>query len=482
MWGTWLIKSWAQIIQFLHIVLGCLNNKKFGPRNFQIWKNCRRKTLKQVLPELPKSSLSCITAKTTATTTTTTTPLHHQQLPSWKANLFLKKKWPQNWIAQVLVEKPCPAEKYAFLPALAASSQRQKAKKDFEMSKGLVKHEWSNESILQKKRKEKKRKEKKRKGKKRKEKKRKEKKRKEKERKEKERKGNCFDPPPIIQIPPYHLEKIRGGGASPTLIRIQHWDAFEPARTAFCHWNERIKFLLSSRCGKLPYTCVVKKHLNSDFIILIPPAMKPGYPPDHTCDTCLSDLSHATLSLLLAVAGSVTLAVVRARQARAAASEDYVWSLYQLMGVGDWSTVTGFVDSLTWEEVIWPVTSGRLCKTNRPRIWCFHVTIIKLLCASYVLGISKPLWLELLCLDKRFVVLIQEELLQLWPQSRVRILFAEVMHLEPPLAAVWRGFGGVDFSVDVGQTHSGFDWVRSLKLREWGWVWMRMWIMIMDDK
>lgn len=75
--------------------------------------------------------------------------------------------------------------------------------------------------------------------------------------------------------------------------------------------------------------------------------MKPGYPPDHTCDTCLSDLSHATLSLLLAVAGSVTLAVVRARQARAAASEDYVWSLYQLMGVGDWSTVTGFVDSLT---------------------------------------------------------------------------------------------------------------------------------------
>ena len=109
------------------------------------------------------------------------------------------------------------------------------------------------------------------------------------------------------------------------------------------------------------YTCVVKKHLNSDFIILIPPAMKPGCPLDHKCDTCLSDLSHATLSLLLAVAGSVTLAVVRARQARAAASEDYVWSLYQLMGVGDWSTVTGFVD-FNLRGRHWPVTSGVFAK------------------------------------------------------------------------------------------------------------------------
>lgn len=49
-----------------------------------------------------------------------------------------------------------------------------------------------------------------------------------------------------------------------------------------------------------------------DFIILIPPFMKPGCPLD------------ATLSLLLALTGSVILAVVRARQARAATSEDYV--------------------------------------------------------------------------------------------------------------------------------------------------------------
>ena len=84
--GYGLLKSLAQIIQFLHIVLGVRFIRKFGPRNFQIWKNCRRKTLKQVLPELPKSSLSCITAKTTAATatataTTTTTTLHHLTTP-----------------------------------------------------------------------------------------------------------------------------------------------------------------------------------------------------------------------------------------------------------------------------------------------------------------------------------------------------------------------------------------------------------------
>lgn len=62
------------------------------------------------------------------------------------------------------------------------------------------------------------------------------------------------------------------------------------------------------------------------------------------------------------------------------------------------------------------------------------------------------------------------------------IPFAEVMHLEPPLAAVWRGFGGVDFFSGCGPDTFWVWWVRSLKLREWGWVWMRMWTMIMDDK
>jgi len=88
-------------------------------------KKCRRKTLKQVLPELPKSSLSCITAKTTATatattttttttktttTTTTTTTLHHHYTTSSylveKQICFLKKN--DHKIAQVLLEKPCP--------------------------------------------------------------------------------------------------------------------------------------------------------------------------------------------------------------------------------------------------------------------------------------------------------------------------------------------------------------------------------------
>ena len=103
-----LLKSLAQIIQFLHIVLGVRFIRKFGPRNFQIRKNCRRKTLKQVLPELPKSSLSCITAKTTAATTTTTTLHHHYTTSSYlveKQICFLKK---DHKIAQVLVEKPCP--------------------------------------------------------------------------------------------------------------------------------------------------------------------------------------------------------------------------------------------------------------------------------------------------------------------------------------------------------------------------------------
>ena len=102
--GYGLLKSLAQIIQFLHIVLGVRFIRKFGPRNFQIWKNCRRKTLKQVLPELPKSPLSCITAKTT----TTTTLHHHYTTSSYlveKQICFLKK---DHKIAQVLVEKPCP--------------------------------------------------------------------------------------------------------------------------------------------------------------------------------------------------------------------------------------------------------------------------------------------------------------------------------------------------------------------------------------
>ena len=41
--------SLAQIIQFLHIVLGVRFIRKFGPRNFQIWKNYRIKEMKRSL-------------------------------------------------------------------------------------------------------------------------------------------------------------------------------------------------------------------------------------------------------------------------------------------------------------------------------------------------------------------------------------------------------------------------------------------------
>ena len=95
-WWFWLIKSLGKIIQNPAIDLMVLINKKFAPGESQISHT---------------NSLSCSChAPTTTTTTTTTTPppppLHHQQLPSWKANLFLKKN--DHKIAQGLVEKPCP--------------------------------------------------------------------------------------------------------------------------------------------------------------------------------------------------------------------------------------------------------------------------------------------------------------------------------------------------------------------------------------
>ena len=95
-WWFWLIKSLGKIIQNPAIDLMVLINKKFVPGDPQISHT---------------NSLSCSCHAPTTTTTTTTTPpppppLHHQQLPSWKANLFLKKN--DHRIAQGLVEKPCP--------------------------------------------------------------------------------------------------------------------------------------------------------------------------------------------------------------------------------------------------------------------------------------------------------------------------------------------------------------------------------------
>ena len=93
-WWFWLIKSLGKIIQNPAIDLMVLINKKFAPGESQISHT---------------NSLSCSChAPTTTTTTTTPTPppLHHQQLPSWKANLFLKKN--DHKTAQGLVEKPCP--------------------------------------------------------------------------------------------------------------------------------------------------------------------------------------------------------------------------------------------------------------------------------------------------------------------------------------------------------------------------------------
>ena len=82
-WWFWLIKSLGKIIQNPAIDLMVLINKKFVPGESQISHT---------------NSLSCSCHAPTTTTTTTTPPpppLHHQQLPSWKANLVLKK-WPQN--------------------------------------------------------------------------------------------------------------------------------------------------------------------------------------------------------------------------------------------------------------------------------------------------------------------------------------------------------------------------------------------------
>ena len=92
-WWFWLIKSLGKIIQNPAIDLMVLINKKFVPGESQI-------------SHTNSLSCSCHAPTTTTTTTTTTPPLHHQQLPSWKANLFLKKN--DHKIAQGLVEKPCP--------------------------------------------------------------------------------------------------------------------------------------------------------------------------------------------------------------------------------------------------------------------------------------------------------------------------------------------------------------------------------------
>ena len=90
-WWFWLIKSLGKIIQNPAIDLMVLINRKFVPGESQISHT---------------NSLSCSCHAPTTTTTPPPPPLHHQQLPSWKANLFLKKH--DHKIAQGLVEKPCP--------------------------------------------------------------------------------------------------------------------------------------------------------------------------------------------------------------------------------------------------------------------------------------------------------------------------------------------------------------------------------------